>query len=469
MNGNENTNQNERGSMSQFQRDMAIRLVKMVNVVITVAIFAFVWMHFYSSNLYFRQFYRRGNWVVIGLFLFLYLAFGRISDAFQVSYHRISEMVYSQGLAFLMADVVLLIVTWLLMRHFPSIWPMLLMIGLQLVGSAAWSVLAHHWYFKNFKPRKTMVIYDMREGMEELISQYGMNKKFDVEQTIQIDEAKAKGLEVLNGFETVFLCGIHSKDRNVILKYCVDRDITVFVIPRIGDVLMSSAKRMHMFHLPVLRVDRYNPTPEYLVGKRMFDIISSGLMLILLLPVMAIVAIAVRTDGGPALYKQVRLTKDGKEFKLLKFRSMRVDAEKDGIARLSTGEKDDRITRVGRFIRACRVDELPQFINILKGEMSVVGPRPERPAIAAQYEKELPEFNLRLQAKAGLTGYAQVYGKYNTTPYDKLMMDLMYIAHPSVVEDLRIILATVKILFMRESTEGIDTGQTTAMGSGKGD
>jgi len=152
---------------------------------------------------------------------------------------------------------------------------------------------------------------------------------------------------------------------------------------------------------------------------------------------------------------------------VLKFRSMRVDAEKDGVARLSSGDKDDRITPIGKVIRKVRIDELPQLFNILFGDMSIVGPRPERPEIAEQYVKELPEFELRLQAKAGLTGYAQVYGKYNTTPYDKLQMDLMYIASPSVLADLKIMFATIKILFMPESTEGIAEGTTTAMeGSG---
>lgn len=184
----------------------------------------------------------------------------------------------------------------------------------------------------------------------------------------------------------------------------------------------------------------------------------------ILSPIFLITAIAIKvTDNGPVFYKQIRLTKDGKEFGILKFRSMRVDAEKDGVARLSSGENDDRITPVGKIIRACRVDELPQLINILKGDLSIVGPRPERPEIAAQYCEEMPEFSLRLQAKAGLTGYAQVYGKYNTTPYDKLTMDLMYIAHPSIVEDLKIMFATVKILFMPESTEGVAEGHTTAM------
>ena len=197
----------------------------------------------------------------------------------------------------------------------------------------------------------------------------------------------------------------------------------------------------------------------------MFDIVVSLTALILCSPVLLVTALAIKlNDGGPVFYKQCRLTKDGKEFDILKFRSMKVDAEKDGVARLSTGENDDRITPVGHVIRKYRIDELPQLINILKGELSVVGPRPERPSIATLYEEEMPEFNLRLQAKAGLTGYAQVYGKYNTTPYDKLQMDLMYIANPSFLEDIKICFATVKILFTPESTEGIAEGETTALG-----
>lgn len=219
-----------------------------------------------------------------------------------------------------------------------------------------------------------------------------------------------------------------------------------------------------MFHLPILRLERYHPSPFYLLIKRLFDVAASGAAIIILSPIMIVVSIAIKlTDGGPIFYKQTRLTKNAKEFDVLKFRSMRVDAEKDGVARLSTGENDDRITPIGRFIRKVRIDELPQLLNILKGDMSIVGPRPERPQIAAEYEQEMPEFHLRLQAKAGLTGYAQVYGKYNTTPYDKLQMDLTYIASPSIFEDLRIMFATIKILFIPESTEGVSEGTTTAL------
>ena len=171
---------------------------------------------------------------------------------------------------------------------------------------------------------------------------------------------------------------------------------------------------------------------------------------------MLLVALAVKLyDGGPVLYKQVRCTIGGKEFKILKFRSMRVDAEKDGVARLAA-KKDDRITPVGRFIRACRLDELPQLWNIFKGEMSFIGPRPERPQLISEYEKEMPEFVFRMKVKAGLAGYAQVYGKYNTTPYDKLKLDLTYIENYSVWLDLKLMLLTLKILFKPDATEGVD-------------
>ena len=449
--------------MSDIKHDLSVRLVKLVLVAVVCLLFAVIWKNSYSQAMYRRAFYRRGYWVITGLFFLLYYAFGRAYEAFLVSINKVSEVIFSQGLALFLSDGAMYIVTWLLVRRFPSVWPMLGIFCLQMAVAAIWAFAANRWYFKVFSPRRTAIIYDMREGMEELIAEYGLEAKFRIALINSIEELLEKGVEVLDGCGAVFLCGVHSHERNIVLKYCIAQDIQTYVIPRIGDVLMSGARHMHMLHLPVLRVDRCKPTPEYALIKRLLDVVVSGIALVLLSPVFLVVAIAIKSDGGPVFYRQVRLTANGREFKVLKFRSMRVDAEKDGIARLSSGENDDRITPVGRIIRKFRLDELPQLINILKGDMSLVGPRPERPEIAAEYEKELPEFRLRLQVKAGLTGYAQVYGKYNTIPYDKLMMDLMYISHQGVFEDLRILLATVKILFMPDSTEGVGEGQTTAL------
>ena len=198
--------------------------------------------------------------------------------------------------------------------------------------------------------------------------------------------------------------------------------------------------------------------------KRLLDILLSACGILCLSWLLLLLAVAIKLDSpGPVFFKQKRVGIHKSYFNILKFRTMRIDTPHDMPTHMLK-DPDQYITRVGHFLRKTSLDELPQLLNILKGDLSIVGPRPERPEIAAQYCEEMPEFALRLQAKAGLTGYAQVYGKYNTTPYDKLQMDLMYIAHPSLIEDLKIMLATVKILFMPESTEGVAEGATTAMG-----
>ena len=448
--------------MTRFKHDLILRIIKIMDAVLMTVPFALCWYLYYAKHIA-SPFYAKGDYLVVALFFVLFVIFGRVYDAFLMSMQRISEIVYAQFLAAAVSDFIMYIVIWLLSKHLPNILPGVAALIGQVILAAVWAYNAHHAYFKIFPPQATAVIYDTRQGMEKLIGKYGLDTKYKVVLTATADECIAN-LAMLDGVSTVFMSGIHSHDRNVILKYCVENNIGIFVIPRIGDTIMSGAYPMHMFHLPMLKVGRYHPQPEYLFIKRLLDIVISAVALVVLSPIFLVTAIAIKvTDHGPVFYKQIRLTKDGKEFGILKFRSMRVDAEKDGVARLSSGDHDDRITPVGKVIRACRIDELPQLLNILKGELSIVGPRPERPEIAAQYCEEMPEFSLRLQAKAGLTGYAQIYGKYNTTPYDKLVMDLMYIAHPSIVEDLKIMFATVKILFMPESTEGVSEGQTTAM------
>ncbi len=435
-------------------RTMASRFIKLANVAAMTAVFAGFWSA-YLGKAAAVPYFTKGRLVLFALFFLLYFLFGRAYDAFLLSYNRISEMIFSQFIALIETDFIMFLVTVLLMKRIPFIPLFLLMLLIQSLISVVWCIAGHRWYFRTVGPKKTIIVWDMRQGMTDLIHSHGMAKKFRVAGNANIKEC-IQNLSMLDGMEVVFIIGVHSHDRNAVIKYCVSHHITSFIIPRVGDVLMSGSKRMHMFHLPILRLSSYDPAPEYLFIKRLLDICLSLIALGVTSPVMLVTAILIkRYDGGPVLYRQRRLTRNGKEFDILKFRSMRVDAESDGVARLSAGEKDDRITPIGRKIRANRIDELPQFINILKGDMSIVGPRPERPQIAARYEEELPEFKLRLQAKCGLTGYAQVYGKYNTSPYDKLLMDLMYIAHPSIAEDVTICLATVKILFMKDSTEGV--------------
>jgi len=436
--------------------EITIRFIKLLNIVAMALPIYFLWTYQVAQMSQIKFFFW-GNVAVAGFFALLYWAYARTYDVFRLGLTRISEIFYGQVLAAFFADGLIYLLFALLCKKLYLPWRLLGVLCVQGLIALAWSRIGHKVYMATHSAMSTLLIYDDRKDFRGMVKKYGLDNRFDIKQRLHVNEALMNTL-CLEGIECVFLFGVHSHDRNIIIKECVARNIQCYLLPRIGDVIMSGARQVHLFHLPMMHVSRYAPNPEYVLTKRIFDIISSGVVLLLLSPFLLITAVAIKfQDGGPVFYTQDRLTKDGKVFKVYKFRSMRVDAEKDGVARLSSGENDDRITPVGRIIRKFRIDEFPQLLNIINGDMSVVGPRPERPEIAAEYEKTIPEFRLRLQVKAGLTGYAQVYGKYNTLPYDKLQMDLMYIAKPSFFEDLRIIFATFRILFVSASTEGVES------------
>ena len=352
--------------------DISIRVAKLVNIIMMTIPFAVAWYAAYADKTW-VHFYMRGHWLVIGLFVLLYFSIGKVYDAFKMSYSGIGEMVYSQMLSLFEVDVIMYIVAFLLIRKAPAILPMLLVYVAQGGMSFVWSFVSKTWYFKAFPAQKTIIIWDMRETDGQLFSKYNLRKKFKVVDAVHVEDC-IDNLSMLDGMDAVFLSGIRSHDRNIIAKYCLMHGITAHVIPRIGDLIITGSKREHMFHLLMLKVERFNPSLEYIVGKRMMDIVLSLIAIVLFSPFMLITAIAIKVeDHGPVFYKQTRLTKDGKRFEIYKFRSMRTDAEKDGIARLSTGDNDDRITKVGRFIRKVRIDEMPQLFNIIKGELSIVG------------------------------------------------------------------------------------------------
>ena len=439
---------------STLFHDISIRFARLINLLLMTVTFAVAWYQCYGDKLWVK-FAMRGHWLVIALFFLLYLVIGRVYQGLKMSNHSIGEMVYSQILACFEADVIMYIVAFLLIRYMPAVIPMVLVFIVQAVIAVIWSIAAQSWYFNTFPAKETIIISEDNQDISYLIKKYKLDRKYKVAGDLGVKDC-IDDIDQLNTAEVVFLVGVKSHERNIITKYCIANNIQAFLIPRVGDLILAGAKNSHMFHRLLLKVERSNPSIEYLIIKRMMDLTLSLIALVLFSPIMLVTAISIKVeDHGPVIYKQVRLTKDGKRFNILKFRSMYVDAEEDGIARLSTGEDDGRVTSVGRVIRRFRIDEMPQLINIIRGDISIVGPRAERPELEEEFEKELPEFSFRLQVKAGLTGYAQVYGKYNTSPYDKLLMDLMYISNPSILEDVRIIFATIKVLFQPESTEGV--------------
>ncbi len=422
-----------------------------------------VWRQFYSPMMEI-QYWMRGHLMILAFYLFWVFLLPRIYGGWRVGYLKIFHIVYSQSLGTAMADILIYCLIVLLTKHFVNPGPLLLMYVLQLVSALLWGAACTKMYIYIYPPRSVLLVYGGRPAIGLMKKISTRSDRFVVGETIHISEGLNKVKERINNYQGVVICDIASQERNAVLKYCYGRGIRSYTTPKISDLIIRSAESQHMFDTPLLLSRNTGLTIEQRFVKRFIDIVLSGLALIPALPVMGIVALCIKLeDGGSIIYKQRRLTMCGKEFFVYKFRSMREDAEIDGVARLA-GEKDDRITKTGRVIRAIRFDELPQLFNIIKGDMSIVGPRPERPEIAAEYEKAIPEFIYRLKVKAGLTGYAQVYGKYNTTAYDKLKLDLMYIQSYSLRLDFEIMLRTVQILFMKESTEGMAEGQFTARG-----
>ena len=256
-------------------------------------------------------------------------------------------------------------------------------------------------------------------------------------------------------YEAVLLYEVPANLRSRIFARCVEKQKIIYVTPRLDDIFLFGFENSHVLDTPLMRygISTQGRREGYL-SKRFWDVLISLIMLVIFSPIFIITAIAVKVeDGGPVFFRQKRLTLHGREFEILKFRSMIVDAERAGEV-IPCRIGDRRITRVGHLIRPTRLDELPQLLNVLKGDMSLVGPRPERVEHVEKYTKTLPEFSARLQVRGGLTGYAQVFGKYNTTAEDKLKMDLMYIENMSIRMDMKILFLTVKTMFIPERAEG---------------
>ncbi len=421
-----------------------------------------VWITHYNPELP-LSFFRYGNYLLAISFTVLYVIFVRVYGGFMVGTAGVIDLIFSQVISLGFLEAAKYVIFSLLSYDLLFPVPFILNFLYSSVVAAAWCFIADFVYFKLHRPKKTIVIYGNKDSYDSMKGIRGMTKRFDVENTYSCDEISLEdSFKKIDEVDAVLTCGVPSDYRNEILKYCISNGKACYVKPKISDTILRGGKTIQMMNVPVYRCKRSQASIIYLFVKRAADIVLSIIAIALSSFFMLGTAAAIKIyDGGKVVYKQKRLTKDGKVFEIIKFRSMIQDAEKDGVARLAK-ESDDRITPVGKIIRKLRLDELPQLFNILKGDMSFVGPRPERPEIAKQYEKDMPEFALRLQVKAGLTGYAQVYGKYNTPPYDKVQMDLMYIANQSILEDLKLMLMTFKILFIPSSTQGVDDSQTTA-------
>lgn len=442
-----------------------ILMWSLLGIVILTGMYAYEWLavllgkYVWKVNLYFK-----GHILMIFVYAVLLFFFSSTFGGLKIGYLKPWDVFFSQIFAIVIVGVVSYFqISLMEVRLF--MWDtMLYMVIIQIIFAGIWTYLGNNLYRLFFPPRKLLLIYG-DHPTEDIQRKFATRKdKYDITKLAYMgeDETELYKEMLSKDYDGVVLWDVPAAVRNKMLKYLYAHNVRVYMSPKISDVIIKGSSPIHLFDTPIFLTREYSLKVEQRFAKRCIDIICSLILAVITSPIMLITAIIIKCyDGGPVLYKQIRCTTGGKEFKIMKFRSMRVDAEKDGVARLAT-KNDSRITPIGKFIRAVRIDELPQLFNILVGDMSFIGPRPERPEIIKQYMEDMPEFAFRMKVKAGLAGYAQVYGKYNTTPYDKLKLDLSYIENYSVWLDIKLMLLTLKILLSPEATEGVDSNQTTA-------
>ena len=429
-----------------------------------VAAFAYVWYQVYVPGIAIEdRFWDRGNWAVVGMYGLYLFFFTQVFGGYRIGYNRITEMVLSNYIAVVCTNVVEYFQLCMIMNDYVPVPPLGVLMVAELIFILPYVYFVRKIYVQMYPPRKMLVVYG-DYSPENFIAKINTRKdKYDVCGTVSYTIGYKKLFKMIHKYQGVIIVDVPAQTRNDIMKYCYQESIRTYVAPKISDVILRGAEDIHMFDTPLLLSRNQGLMITQRFWKRTMDIVLSLIGLAIVAPFMLITALIIKlTDGGPVFYTQERLTRDGKVFQILKFRSMRCDSEDESGARLAMKD-DDRVTPIGKFIRRIHFDEIPQILNILKGDMSIVGPRPERQEIQDQYTESIPEFPLRLKVKAGLTGYAQVYGRYNTTPYDKVKMDIAYIENYSLWMDIRLIMMTLKVLFQKENSEGVDQNQTTAM------
>lgn len=445
--------------MMRNQYEMQKRLfnycANTILLMVSTIVFAVIWEQ--ELNVLLRTpFIGKGNILMIGVYAGLLLSMLYAFQGMKIGYYTMANLLISRCIAYICGHVVLAIQLVLMIGQVKYIGIIiscvLKILIITSIINVGLTIISTKLYSKFIPPYQMLMIYgDYENNLRAKIDR--RSDKYDIKEEIYIGEDESIIKDKILKYDAVVLNDIPSKERKDILKFCFEENIRVYFVPKISDIFVKGATELKLFDTPVFLCRNMQLSFEQRLVKRIMDILVSAILLIIASPIMLLTWLAIKLeDGGSALYKQERCTINAKKFFVYKFRSMRMDAEKAG-AQLAK-ENDSRITKVGAFIRKTRIDELPQLLNILKGDMSLVGPRPERPEFVEEYSKTVPEFAYRMKVKAGLTGYAQVYGKYNTTFLDKMKMDLLYIEKYSILLDIQIIFTTVKVVFMKESTEG---------------
>ena len=439
--------------IEQYKTTVRFTAITVLALFLT-AIYYVVWSVAYNPD-FEHPYIGKGKLFLAAVYFAVLLVTSIILGASRIDELRKSEILFYEVFAILFADAIAYTQVCLIVAKIANLIPMLYMFICQILVLVLWTGLSFHIVHRLNPPEKLLIIYGSHLATEIVYKMSQLEDRYVITESANVDEGFDELAQRIDKFESVIICDVPARMRNDLLKYCYQQNKSIYAVPKISDIVIRSASDISYFDSPIIKCNSVGLTVEQRAIKRLVDVVCSLLALVFLSPLFIIISLAIKLyDGGPVFYKQKRCTRDLETFDILKFRSMIVDAEKDGPQ--PAVDNDSRITPVGKIIRALRVDELPQIINILKGDMSIVGPRPERIEHVEKYSEEIPEFVCRYKVKGGLTGYAQVYGKYNTSAYNKLKMDLIYIQNYSLALDFKLILMTVRILFKKESTEGFD-------------
>ena len=450
----------ERAHMKREDTRELLRTAQsLLEVLLLSFLYYIVWLKGYHADGMFPDYYFNGKYVLMGVYgVLLYFVFLN-TDCFKFGQLRGADIIIGQTIALLLVNFVTYFQLCLIANQMISPLPILILCAGEMIVAVV-LVIIYGWLFhKMYAPHSMLLIYGSKSAVGLKFKMDSRLDKYQIKKLMSVDTGYEKICAEIPNYDAVILNDVPAQVRNDILKCCYQQGVMTYVAPKLTDIIIRGGKDNNLFDTPLLFVRGAGLSLSQRFFKRALDLIVCLIAMIVAAPIMAIVAIAIKLeDGGPVFYKQKRMTLNDREFEILKFRSMIVDAEKYAGAVLAA-DNDPRITKVGKFIRATRLDELPQILNILKGDMSIVGPRPERKVFIDEFVKEMPEFHYRTKVKGGLTGYAQVYGKYNTSPYDKLRLDLMYIENYSFLLDIKLIILTVRIIFNKDSTEGIDIAE----------
>ncbi len=435
----------------------------LLEVVLLALTYYVVWRNSYPSYL-FHDFQHRGKFVLMGLYALILLLVMRMSEGFKYGYYKLTDVLISQWVALVIVNFITYWQMSLIANGMIAVKPFVWMTLIEIVIASVCCVLFNFVYEWLHDQKSILMIYGTENALQLAGKTNARLSGYRVDGTIYVEENMGTIFEMMAGYDAVLINDVPPRRRNKILKYCYNNNKEVYIVPKISDIVIRGAEDFTLLDTPIITIKHDGLTMGQRIVKRTFDIILSVIALIPASIIILIAAIAIKIeDGGPVFFVQRRVTRDGEVFGLLKLRSMIVGADKHGVN--PTVEHDARVTKVGHFIRPTRIDELPQLFNILSGKMSIVGPRPERVEHVRQYSEAIPEFVFREKVKAGLTGYAQIYGRYNTTAYDKIRLDLTYIQNYSFIMDIKLVIRTLRVLFQKESTEGFDEEQAEFMRS----